>query len=408
MIGVRHASSQPRNFARKMVARLVKSQPGVARASGWKLWTQNLFGSSKPRLEELQNAIVQDLGLGDRAVNTMVKDEINQWHFHNPKARLKIPTLLVHGHAASAMAFHRNFAGLSDAIQDLYAIDLPANGLSKDIPLEIAIGRPLPLRLKFQNDTFKLPYTIEQLHHHALVQQFEDYYVDALEQWRRDNALGPINVVAHSFGGYLSFKYAVKYPQSVAKLCLVSPLGVERNAFAVNNQWSSNTTYHVDRNNPASKHYVPSRPAIPRFIFESQTGVLRALGPLGAKFCWNYICTVYQRVPSLHYKKYLFEMFFGKDGLSQTSKDVFLGLFTNRLLARDPLLESVKHLRAKELLLLYGDHDWMNRQAGQCLAQEAESRGIASEYNEVSSSGHNLFLDNPLEFDQRVIQFLER
>ncbi|CEP63246.1 alpha/beta hydrolase family protein LALA0_S07e05776g [Lachancea lanzarotensis] len=408
MIAVRYSSSQSRSLPRRMAARLMKPPTGVPRASGWKLWAQNLNRSSKPQMEELQNALVQDVGLADRAVHTMVKDEINQWHFHNPNARLKTPTLLVHGHAASAMAFHRNFADLSNEIQDLYAIDLPANGLSKDIPLDIYVDRPLPLRLKFQDDTFTLPYTLGQVQHHALVQVFENYYVDALEQWRRDNGLGPINLVAHSFGGYLSFRYATKYPESVNKLCLISPLGVERNAFAVNNQWCSNTTYPVDRNNPASKHYVPSRPAIPKFIFESQTSVLRALGPLGAKFCWNYIATVYGRVPSLHYKKYLFEMFYGKDGLSQTSKDVFLGLFTNRLLARDPLLDGVKDLHVKELLLLYGDHDWMNREAGKCLMQEAESCGIDSEYHEVSSSGHNLFLDNPLEFDQRVIQFLER
>ncbi|SCV00212.1 LAME_0G08284g1_1 [Lachancea meyersii CBS 8951] len=407
MIGVRYYSSQTRSFPRRLATRLARLPEGAPHASGWKLWAQRLFGSSKPRMARLQDALVRELGLTDRVTRSMVQNELHQLHFHNPQADIKTPTLLVHGHAASAMAFHRNFAGLSSAVQDLYAVDLPSNGLSVELPLELELPPPLPLRIQLQNDTFKLPYTIEPLHQRAVVQGFENYYLDALEQWRLDNKLGRINVVAHSYGGYLSFKYAAKYPHAVAKLCLVSPLGVERNAFAVDNRWSSNTAYPTNYTDPASKYYIPSRPAIPKLIFESQTRLLRALGPLGAKLCWNYIAAAYSRVPSVTYKQYVFEMFYGKDGLSQTSRDIFTGLFTNRLLARDPLLNCLEHLRVKDLMLLYGDRDWMNRTAGQQLAQEANSIGITADYNEVSSSGHNLFLDNPEEFNQRVVQFLD-
>ncbi|SCU90263.1 LADA_0F02872g1_1 [Lachancea dasiensis] len=405
MIGLRHYSAQ-RPLPRRIASRLMRPPAGIPRASGWKLYMSHITGTVKPRMTELQNEIMAAVDVLGSKNQSVVKDEINQWHFHNDQAPIKTPTLLIHGYAASSMAFHRNFSGLSRQIQDLYAIDLPANGLSPSQELDIKYPEPLALKVNIKADKFQIPYTIEYLPHKCLVQNLEDYYLDALEQWRHDNGLGAINIVAHSFGGYLSFKYAIKYPQAVKKLCLISPLGVERNVFSVNNHWRSNTEYQLNFEDPASKLYLPQRPAIPNTIFESQTKLLRNLGPLGAKLCWNYIASAYSRTPSLSYKKYVFEMFYGKDGLSQISKDVFTGLFTNRLLAKDPLLDCLVHLKADDLLLLYGDHDWMNRRAGFELTREAEAMGIDANYSEVSSSGHNLFLDNPEEFNQRVLQFI--
>ncbi|SCU86147.1 LANO_0C06898g1_1 [Lachancea nothofagi CBS 11611] len=404
---VRLYSSQ-RSFPRRLAARLMSPPKGTPQASGWKLWLTYAQSNARNRIASLQEKIMQDVQTEGSKEQTLVMGEINQLHFRNAKATIKTPTLLLHGYAASSMAFHRNFEGLSKSIKDLYAIDLPANGLSPTQPLNIKCSEPLPLKVQITKTTFRLPYTLEHLHHKSLIQNYEDYYLDALEQWRYDNKLGPVNIVAHSFGGYLSFKYAIKYPHAVKKLCLVSPLGVERNIFSINNQWRSNHNYKLNFEDPASKFYLPQRPAIPKAIFESQTKFLRNLGPFGAKLCWNYIISAYSRVPSLEYKKYIFAMFYGKDGMSQTSKDVFTGLFTNRLLARDPLLDCLSHLKTDKLLLLYGDHDWMNRRAGLALAKEAEEIGITADYSEVSSSGHNLFLDNPEEFNQQVVQFLSK
>ncbi|CUS25038.1 LAQU0S25e00496g1_1 [Lachancea quebecensis] len=401
--------SQPRNsLPRRLLKRLISPSADIPQISGWKQWLAHLKDDSRVQLKHLQDEIIKNVEVDGSVENTLMMGEINQFHFQNSLAEIKTPTLLLHGYAASSMAFHRNFQGLSKCISDLYAIDLPANGLSLPQQLEIRCTEPQPLKIEISNNTFKLPYTINSLHHKSAIQNFEDYYLDALEQWRLDNKLGPINVIAHSFGGYISFKYAVKYPQAVKKLCLVSPLGVERNIFSVNNNWRSNTEYKLDFENPASKFYLRKGPAIPAAIFELQTKVLRRLGPLGARLCWNYITAAYARVPDLKYKEYIFEMFYGKNGLTQTSKDIFTSLFTNRLLARDPLLDSLYHIHCEKLLLVYGDHDWMNRKAGLELVAEAEKLGLEAQYSEVSSSGHNLFLDNPEEFNDLVVSFLNK
>lgn len=395
-----------RSLPQRMLKRLIVPSSDAPKNSGWKQWFEHLQGNNVAKMKELQSSLMKDLKIDEEFHNELLMGEINQWHFRNDRATIATPTLLLHGYAATSMAFYRNFSGLSKYIKDLYAIDLPANGLSSTLPLDIHYPRALPLKVKIKDDHFRLPYTIDAMHNKCLIQNFEDYYLDALEQWRIDNKLDQINIVAHSFGGYLSFKYAVKYPHSVKKLCLVSPLGVERSIYSINNQWRSNMNYRIDYDNPSSKFYCKKMAPIPKIIFENQTRLLRCLGPLGAKLCWNYITAAYSRVPGDKYKEYIFELFYSKTGITSTAMDIFTSLFERNLLAKDPLLDAVCHLHTDSLMAIYGEHDWMNKAAGFELIREAEEKGIRAIYSEVVSSGHNLFLDNPLEFNSQVVDFL--
>ena len=63
-----------------------------------------------------------------------------------------------------------------------------------------------------------------------------DYFVDNFEEWRkalpkyykplRDKELTGFYILGHSLGGYLSCHYALRYPQHVKKLVLLSPVGL--------------------------------------------------------------------------------------------------------------------------------------------------------------------------------------
>ena len=362
------------------------------------------------RLEELQRRIMEEVHVEGIKKNDKLFNEINQWHFQNENtSTVRTPTLLIHGYAASSMSFFRNYPGLSKHIRNLYSIDLPASGLSSVPSLEINTTTPLPLDIKFIGENkFKVPYTINANHNKFVIQMYEDFYLDRIEQWRIDNKLGKMNVVGHSFGGYLSFKYAVKYPNSVNKLCLVSPLGVERNIWSVNNNFHSNTLYTIDFKNPNSKFYS-KRNMIPKYLFEQQFHILRMMGPLGAKLCWNYIMAAYSRVPSLAYKEYIFELFYGKEGIPKVTTDIFKGLFSRCILAKDPLMDSLQYLNVKKLLIVYGQYDWMNKKAGMFMVKELNNLKNCLEgasYLEIPSSGHNLFLDNPESFNQSIVSFL--
>ena len=58
------------------------------------------------------------------------------------------------------------------------------------------------------------------------VQEAEDFFTDSLEKWRIKNEIQKMTLLGHSLGGYLSTCYALKYPERVTKLILVSPAGV--------------------------------------------------------------------------------------------------------------------------------------------------------------------------------------
>ncbi|EGW30089.1 uncharacterized protein SPAPADRAFT_63713 [Spathaspora passalidarum NRRL Y-27907] len=126
--------------------------------------------------------------------------------------------VLVHGYAASLGLFIDNFDSLSSIPGiKIHAIDLLGFGFS---------ARPnfphFPSKTK--QDIYKV----------------EDWFIDSIEEWRKKRNINNFVLIGHSFGGYLSCAYTLKYNQKlidaatginhnlVEKLILLSPVGVER------------------------------------------------------------------------------------------------------------------------------------------------------------------------------------
>lgn len=374
---------------------------------------------------------------------------VNQWYFHNRGGKVVTPTLLVHGYGASSMAYHRCFEPLSRGIRDLYAIDLPANGLSEAPDMVIkdkkegvklvlnsskikhleenkfqvtaSRGRSITTACKhIGNDnpaaTPDDAVVEDELRHKTqlekrmFLQQYENYYVDKIEQWRRENQVERFNLVGHSFGGYLSYKYALKYPQCVERLSLLSPLGMERNIHSINNTFKENVVYELEESDPSSFLYW-RKFEVPRILFENQFSVLRWMGPIGSRLCMGFINSSYAKVPSQAYRDYLFESFLGKKPFAKQNIHALKHLFTQGLLARDPIMDTIDQLKVPKVSLFYGDHDWMNSHAGYLMVERLKDMRINSpntteSYIEVPEAGHNLFLDNPAFFSKKLLEFL--
>lgn len=131
--------------------------------------------------------------------------------------------VLVHGYAASLGLFLENFGDLSSIPGvRLHAIDLPGFGLSSR-----------PKYPDFSNKTKEDIY------------ENEDWFIDRLEEWRKKRGIERFVLIGHSFGGYLSCAYTMKYNRNlidaatgmnnkmVEKLVLVSPVGLERHDRAI-------------------------------------------------------------------------------------------------------------------------------------------------------------------------------
>ena len=60
-------------------------------------------------------------------------------------------------------------------------------------------------------------------------EKVDEYLIDWLEKWRvQMGDLKDFVLAGHSFGGYISGLYAIKYPENIKKLLMLSPLGVSR------------------------------------------------------------------------------------------------------------------------------------------------------------------------------------
>jgi cardiolipin-specific phospholipase len=110
--------------------------------------------------------------------------------------------VFLHGFGAGKSFFMLNLPAISRALGPsarVYSLDCPGMGSSAH------------------------QYTLSRCHTAA---QAEEYFVAGLESWRKTLGLKKVILVAHSFGGLIAACYALKYPQHVEQLLLVSPVGL--------------------------------------------------------------------------------------------------------------------------------------------------------------------------------------
>ena len=110
------------------------------------------------------------------------------------------PTLvLIHGYGGSSVKFWKIVKPLSERYH-IYMIDIIGMGGSSRPAFNLKDPREVDV-----------------------------FLVEWLEQWRVNAGVEKGFILAgHSFGGYVSGLYTVKYPSNVRKLLMLSPLGVSR------------------------------------------------------------------------------------------------------------------------------------------------------------------------------------
>lgn len=128
-----------------------------------------------------------------------------------PKDEQKI--VLVHGYAAGSAFFFKNLGMFgSQPNTRFFALDWLGMGRS---------SRP--------------PYALPRTNARSAerVEAAENFFLTSLEQWREKMKIEKMVLVGHSLGGYLSMAYALKHPERVEKLVLVSPVGIPEGSWDI-------------------------------------------------------------------------------------------------------------------------------------------------------------------------------
>jgi cardiolipin-specific phospholipase len=119
--------------------------------------------------------------------------------------------VMLHGYGAGLGFFYKNFEGLSRVKGwKLYALDMLGMGRS---------SRP--------------PFKIHAKDQAGKITEAENWFIDALEEWRVMKNIEKFTLLGHSLGGYMAVAYALKYPGHLNKLILASPVGIPEDPYAM-------------------------------------------------------------------------------------------------------------------------------------------------------------------------------
>ncbi|SCV02311.1 LANO_0F16666g1_1 [Lachancea nothofagi CBS 11611] len=407
---------------------------------GWKASYKTWRKSSDGRSNERE--LLSTLGFfpdGDATRKCAILDVgiENKQYIHEFEVENTQPTtrkhckdmVIMHGYGAALGLFVRNFDGLSRVPGlKLHAIDMLGYGLSS--------RPPFPGTGMISSFIKRGNISAGEVH------EAEDFFIDSLEQWRQKKQLERFVLVGHSLGGYLSCCYALKYPNRVEKLILVSPVGVETSVFdltrkhspthahaaelgpdvakevsankknpTTDNPVKTSSSFHVP-DDAGNVERVPNLPRVFSFMWTcniSPFGFLRSLGPAGAlvssKWSFRRFSFIKDQEQLLTFHNYCYSIFAG----AGSGEYALTRILAPGVLARLPLLSRAPGNLKCDSLWMYGSHDWMSKEAGTVIAREINKKtpGIKADFTVVSDAGHHLYLDNPPEFNRKLVDFLK-
>jgi cardiolipin-specific phospholipase len=333
--------------------------------------------------------------------------------------------VLLHGYGAGLGFFYKNFEGLSRVKGlRLYALDMLGMGRS---------SRP--------------PFKVHAKDHQGKITEAENWFIDALEEWRVIRKIEKFTLLGHSMGGYMAVAYALKYPGHLNKLILASPVGIPEDPYAVsadmpepgdstianeflqdqeedivnysnpkttgdNNNFLNARSKAADSRNTTT---APRRP-LPKWVTYlwdaniSPFSIVRWSGPLGPRFVSGWTSRRFSHLPpdeagSLH--QYAYSLF-KQRGSGEYALAYILapGAF-----ARSPLLRRIQGVGRQPLpkvpgadattpqpketgipvVMMYGENDWMDIAGGYAAEQKIkeEKAKVLKELSEEEKKKDN-------------------
>jgi pimeloyl-ACP methyl ester carboxylesterase len=265
--------------------------------------------------------------------------------------------------------------------------------------------------------------------------------ISPIQEFRQEKQINNFVLAGHSLGGYLSARYAMKYPhQGMKALILISPAGLA--------------------DHPPLEHQIPtSELSTPIRLLDvmwssnfTPQQIVRFLGPKGPNTVRN---AVSRRFGADRWKEsdsnlvadYLYHISAapasgeyamnsilkpivskgiqrGKEG--REGKEEGKDYQSTSVYAREPISPKVFYQALTQsssptrspssssppplpppVLLLYGDHDWLRFPKMDQYIRDLRSYEVRADLVTVPSAGHHLYLDNTAAFHEKINQWLD-
>ncbi|KAJ1892751.1 hypothetical protein LPJ66_006157 [Kickxella alabastrina] len=310
--------------------------------------------------------------------------------------------VITHGYFTGLGFFFRNYAELSKVDNwDVYSIDWLGMGRS---------SRPEYLGERSGSEDQRVACA-------------ERFFVESLEEWRKRMGLETMTLCGHSFGGYMSALYAMKYPERVEKLVLISPIGIpeppagydeviRRGRGPVRNQRAPSPS-DAQLEQQAKEAKEPGIMFVLMFRLATRLWdsnytpqwVVRLAGPFGQRIINWYIgrftwLNNEQRVDLAAYAHQISVL----RGSSETALGDILkpGAF-----ARKPLVQRFADQIKVPTVFMYGMKDWVDYTGGEDVLKRVGGR-VAGSVHRVAEAGHNLHMENPAGFNSVIVEEMKK
>jgi len=245
--------------------------------------------------------------------------------------------------------------------------------------------------------------------------------------------LDKMTLIGHSLGAYLSVVYALKHPQRVDKLILLSPAGVPRGpdtSVPTSEVDPIATTSTDSEGSDGSGAELASRSKVEQVEAKQRTAKAReSRSRKFLMYLWEEGFSPFQVVRTMGVwgpwlvGKYSARRFSGlTDEETREMHDYILNITIakgsgeyciSHILApgahaRMPIVDRIAALKIP-VTFVYGDHDWMDPEGGSESVERLRQAGNGQgRMYIVNNAGHHVYLDNPKVVNDLLVKELDR
>lgn len=243
-------------------------------------------------------------------------------------------------------------------------------------------------------------------------------FIDSLEQFRIAADIPRFVLAGHSLGGFLSAKYALKYPRHLEALILISPVGIPQppsKEDGLLDHGQLNWQYRLI-DNLWKMNFTPQN--IVRVLGPKGKGVVTDM--LNRRFSSRWSGEDLALISDYFYHitaapgsgEYALNALLEPKIMKPLSKEeeqiaVAAGRPRTGVYAREPLEQDLCHLSVP-VLLMYGDHDWLAYPGVENSIALWRKNGVKSEHVVIPQAGHHLYNDNAQVFNNAIIDWAKR